>query len=70
MLERHVLRRRHDVSYLPIIAVDAERSANLLQLPQSASPFFSGVLQRRRSQADAALQTPFPSRPRSSSLLY
>ena len=33
MLERHVLRRRYDVSYLPIIALGAEPSANLLQLP-------------------------------------
>ena len=70
MLEGHVLRRRYDVSYLPTIALGGKLSANMSQLHQSASTFVSGLLQRGRSQAYPALQTPFPPQPHSSGLLY
>ena len=70
MLEWYVLRRRHDVSYLPTIALNTEICADLLQLPESAFTFVSGVLQKGRSQVGAALQAPFPLQPRSSSLLH
>ena len=60
MLERHVLRRRYDVRYLLAIALHASFGTDLLQLLESATPFFSRLLQNGRPQAAAALQTSFP----------
>lgn len=60
MFEWHVLRQRYDVSYLPAIALHTSLGSDLMQLPESAAPFFSRVPQSRRSQAAAALQTSFP----------
>ena len=69
MLEGYVLRRRYDVSCLPTISL-SETCADLLQLPEGAFTFVSGILPKGRSQVDAALQISFPSKTRPSSLLH
>ena len=70
MLEGYVLRRRHDVSSLPTMVLDTKICVDLLQLPESAFTLIPRVLRKGRPQVDAALQAPFPSRPRSSGLLH
>ena len=46
MFERHVLRRGYDVSYQAAIALHASPVTDLLQLPQSPSPFLSKPFQQ------------------------